>query len=133
MSGDVLFAMTGAEIGKMGIVLKTTRKLWLNQRVGLFKEKFEGARFLAFLQLISDFGQDYIENTATGSVQPNISSHGITNCDFPHISKEHAMEYSTLLSEMFAKIIFNLGQTRTLEKLRDTLLPKLMSGKVRVE
>ncbi len=129
-----MFAMTGAEIGKMGIVPKTRRKLWLNQRVGLFKEKFEGARFLAFLHIISDFGQDYIENTATGSAQPNISSTGITNCDFPHISKEHAMEYSTLLSEMFAKIIFKtIGQIHNLEKLRDTLLPKLMSGKVRVE
>ena len=79
-SGDILFAMTGARIGKMGIVPKTNRKLWLNQRVGMLNEKCPGSRFLAYLQLKSDFGQDYIENTATGSAQPNISSIGIVNC-----------------------------------------------------
>ena len=31
------------------------------------------------------------------------------------------------------KTIHNSKQIRTLEKLRDTLLPKLMSGEVRVE
>lgn len=31
------------------------------------------------------------------------------------------------------RITHNIGQIRTLEKLRDTLLPKLMSGEVRVE
>ena len=50
MAGDVLFAMTGAEIGKLGIVPKTNEPLWLNQRVGLLKEKYQGARFLAYLQ-----------------------------------------------------------------------------------
>ncbi|GAH81827.1 unnamed protein product [marine sediment metagenome] len=34
---------------------------------------------------------------------------------------------------LFNKIKQNQAQIRTLEKLRDTLLPKLMSGEVRVE
>ena len=33
----------------------------------------------------------------------------------------------------FDKIFINQTQIRTLEKVRDTLLPKLMSGEVRVE
>lgn len=82
-TGDILFAMTGAKIGKMGIIPKTDYKLWLNQRVGLFKEKYYGSRFLAYLHLKSDYGKDYIENTATGSAQPNISGTGIENCEFP--------------------------------------------------
>ena len=131
-SGDILFAMTGAEIGKMGIVPETQRKLWLNQRVGLFKEKFPGARFLAYLQLKSEYGQDYIENTATGSAQPNISSEGIVNCDFPEISEENIVSFSKQISPFFNKVVCNLGQIRQLEKMRDSLLPKLMSGEVRV-
>jgi type I restriction enzyme S subunit len=132
-TGDVLFAMTGAEIGKMGIVLQTERKLWLNQRVGLFKEKYNGSRFLAYLQLKSDYGQDYIDNTATGSAQPNISGTGIENCEFPKIIENQIKEYSEKLLCLYEKVIFNLGQIRTLEKLRDTLLPKLMGGEVRVQ
>jgi len=36
-----------------------------------------------------------------------------------------------IISSMFEKMTKNSFQIRTLEKLRDTLLPKLMSGEVR--
>jgi len=37
------------------------------------------------------------------------------------------------LNELYKKIDINSSQILTLEKLRDTLLPKLMSGEVRVK
>ena len=122
--------MTGAKIGKMGIIPKTDSSLWLNQRVGLFIEKYKGSRFLAYLHLKSEYGVDYIENTATGSAQPNISGTGIENCEFPNITKAQIIDYSEQLSSFYNKIIFNLGQIKTLEKLRDSLLPKLMNGEI---
>jgi len=124
--------MTGAEIGKLGIIPTTNKNLWINQRVGLLREKFIGAKYLAYLQLKSDFGQDYIENTATGSAQPNISASGIENCYFPILSSSLIKNRSLQINELYNNVIFNLGQIHTLEKLRDTLLPKLMSGEVRV-
>ena len=132
-TGDILIAMTGAEIGKLGIIPKTNKNLWLNQRVGLLKEKFRGSKYLAYLQLKSEFGQDYIENTATGSAQPNISGTGIENCGFPKLSEKQIKEYSYQIGELFEKVIFNLGQIKTLTELRNMLLPKLMSGEIRVE
>ena len=132
-SGDILIAMTGAEVGKLGIVPETDQSLWLNQRVGSIKQKFEGAKYLVYLHLKSDFGQDYIENTATGSAQPNISGEGIENCKFPLYEEAELEEICNKLSPLYDKVIFNLGQIQTLTKLRDTLLPKLMSGEVRVK
>lgn len=131
-TGDILFAMTGAEIGKLGIVPKTNTPLWLNQRVGLLKEKFKGARFLAYLQLSSEIGQDYIENSATGSAQPNISGGLIEQCPFPKVEASRIKECAEILDVYYQKLISNLGQIQTLEKLRDNLLPKLMSGEVKV-
>lgn len=131
-TGDILFAMTGAKIGKMGIIPQTDNSLWLNQRVGLLKEKYNGARFLAYLHLKSDFGFDYIKNTATGSAQPNISSKGIEGCEFPRLNQKEIIEYSNEFLLLFKKLFFNLGQIRTLSNLRDTLLPKLMSGEIRI-
>ena len=132
VTGDILFAMTGAEIGKLGIVPKTTTPLWLNQRVGLLKEKYKGARFLAYLQLNSEIGQDHIENSATGSAQPNISGSLIEQCPFPKLEASKISECAAVLDVYYQKLISNLGQIQTLEKLRDNLLPKLMSGEVRV-
>ncbi|MCT7433743.1 restriction endonuclease subunit S [Aliarcobacter cryaerophilus] len=132
LSGDILFGMTGAEIGKMGIVPKTDKNLWLNQRVGVLREKYLGAKYLAYLQLTSEFGFDYITNTATGSAQPNISASEIEQCPFVKLEVDEIENYSNEISPLFEKIIFNLGQIQTLENLRDTLLPKLLSGEVKL-
>ncbi|MDC4508899.1 restriction endonuclease subunit S [Acinetobacter baumannii] len=43
------------------------------------------------------------------------------------------VEFNTLAKPWFSKIYTNTKQIQTLEKLRDTLLPKVMSGEVRVE
>ena len=131
-SGDILIAMTGAEIGKLGIIPKNNKSLWLNQRVGLLVEKFKGSKYLAYLQLKSDFGQDYIENTATGSAQPNISGIGIEKCGFPIFKQEDLIQISLQIGELYDKIIFNLGQIYLLKDTRDFLLPKLMSNEISI-
>lgn len=131
-SGDILIAMTGAEIGKLGIIPSTDKDLWLNQRVGLLAEKYKGAKYLAYLQLKSDFGQDYIENTATGSAQPNISGNGIEKCGFPKLRELDIIKHSNKIGELYDKVIFNLGQINILTQVRNTLLPKLMNGEITV-
>lgn len=130
--GDILIAMTGAEIGKLGIIPKNDKSLWLNQRVGLLVEKLKGSKYLAYLQLKSDFGQDYIENTATGSAQPNISGIGIEKCGFPIFKQEDLIQISLQIGELYDKIIFNLGQIYLLKDTRDFLLPKLMSNEIKL-
>lgn len=132
-TGQALIAMTGAEIGKLGLIPKNKEKLVLNQRVGLLKPKFYGAEYLAYLYLNSEIGQDYIKNAATGSAQPNISASQIEACPFPEINIESLKYHATEIKIYFDKIVYNLGNIETLEKIRDTLLPKLMSGEVRVQ
>jgi len=97
-SGDILIAMTG-EVGEMGIVPKTDKNLWLNQRVGLLREKYEGSRFLAYLHLKSEFGRNYIANVANGSVQANISASDIENCPFVQLSENEIKSYSKTISQ----------------------------------
>ncbi len=130
LSGDILIAMTGAEIGKMGIVGNTNNNLWLNQRVGSIRDIHDGSRYLAYLALKSELGQDYILNTASGSAQPNISGADIMKCPFPKIPKDQIIEKSQILKKLFDKVIHNLGQISHLNITRDILLPKLMSGQV---
>ena len=51
-------------------------------------------------------------------------------CVFP--SRERLEQYSSLVVSNINRCSANLHQIRTLEKLRDALLPKLMSGEMRV-
>jgi type I restriction enzyme S subunit len=48
-------------------------------------------------------------------------------------SKGVLSEFDIKVASIFKKIKNNQSQIQTLEKLRDTLLPKLMSGEVRVK
>ena len=132
-NGAILIAMTGAEIGKLGIVPKNSDNLLLNQRVGMFLPKFNGAEFLAYLYFITDYGQEYIWNAATGSAQPNISGYQIEQAPFPIIPTSQLEQYGSRIKPYFDKLIDNLGQIQTLQSLRDTLLPKLISGEVRLK
>lgn len=131
-TGDFLIAMTGAEIGKIGIIEKTEKEIWLNQRVGKLEAKVPYGDLIGYLALKSREGQEHITNSCAGSAQENISSAGIEEMNFVSYNKHKAESLGNEIQPLFEKIIFNQGQIKTLIQLRDTLLPKLMNGEVRV-
>lgn len=68
-------------------------------------------------------------------------SSGIKNLDYKALlfeieymmpTEDRVLEFDKLVSTYFSKINQNKRQVQTLERLRDTLLPRLMSGEVRV-
>jgi len=132
-SGDFLIAMTGAEIGKIGVVEKTNKQIWLNQRVGKLVAKVPYGGIVGYLTLRTREGQQHIIDAASGSAQPNISSTGIEEMVFVPYSKKETNSFGEKVKSLFEKITFNLSQIQTLSKLRDALLPKLMKGKIKVK
>ena len=70
---------------------------------------------------------------ASTSAYPSLKPSDIASIEFQLPPKQKLDEFSNLAHDMWAKIEHNDKQIRTLEKLRDTLLPKLMSGEVRVK
>jgi len=133
ITGSILIAMTGAEIGKIGIVEKTDKEIWLNQRVGMFRETKKYGNLLGFFALNSDEGQEHILSSATGSAQANISSTGIGDFEMPIVPDSILYAFGIAVQPFFERICFNLGQIHTVSRLRDALLPKLMSGEVMVK
>jgi len=131
--GDFLIAMTGAEIGKIGIVEKTKKQIWLNQRVGKLVAKVSYGDLAGYLALRSREGQEHIIDAASGSAQANISSTGIEEMAFVSYSEKDTNSFGEKVKPLFEKITFNLSQIQTLSKLRDLLLPKLMRGEIRVK
>ena len=59
--------------------------------------------------------------------------HAIPGYEFKIPNKNMVKIFTTTVTPILEKIFKNTFQIRTLEKLRDTLLPKLMSGEVRVK
>lgn len=81
----------------------------------------------------SPYYQNFIEGATTGSVQKNLNAKSLTS-NLPVIipNKEVTILFDSIIENLRAKINCNLAESTTLAKVRDSLLPKLMSGKIRV-
>lgn len=88
--------------------------------------RFYNFLYIAIKMFLNNITQDY-----RGSVINFITKGMIEN--FPLLMpRENIDKKLQQIDIIFSRIDANVSQIRTLEKLRDTLLPKLMSGEVRV-
>ena len=81
--GDVIIAMTGGTIGKLGIVQKGLGKLYLNQRVGKFKILKPQQFFRRYIYWLARGIQERVKSVGYGEAQPNISGRQIEEMKFP--------------------------------------------------
>ena len=89
LENDILLAMSGATVGKIGMVSKT-EKAYINQRVGIIRSKY--SKFLYYC-LSTQVFIDYILLKASGSAQPNVSGYNLGEyiiC-FPPLPEQHAI------------------------------------------
>lgn len=115
-NGDLLIAMSGATVGKVGIYSSKESAL-LNQRVGKFviTDKIE-SRYLYFL-LLSPLFEKFILNNAFGCAQPNISNKQIEEFKFNKYSIETQIEIANKLDKVQEIIDLRKKQTEELDEL----------------
>ena len=131
--GDAIIAMTGATIGKVGLLSVENEKIYLNQRVGRLKSKISKKQcWYSVLLLRSKNIKEKIESIAYGSAQPNISSKDIES--IPNVTPPPKLleVFNNLMSPLFEKILLNFKENKNLIILRDILIPVLVSGKLNV-
>ena len=92
------------------------------------------SEYFNFLYLLMKFNLDEITRSFKGSVINYITKDMITNFKFS-LPKDRPSIKDKLLyfDRIYDKVDANTSQIQTLDKLRDTLLPKLMSGELRVK
>lgn len=133
-AGDLLIAMTGATIGKFAIVPYSSNTLLVNQRVGKFFLGNNPIEKLPFIYCTLKQPDVYCEivNRGQGSAQPNISASEIISIPCVIPSKEAINKFNETIQPLFDLIISNQRENHQLSTLRDSLLPKLISGELDV-
>ncbi len=86
-----------------------------------------------FVYLWLKTNMDFVQSHANGSTFQEISKSAFRELDVNIPDNKTYFEFNSLISPVFMKMKSNSTQIRTLEKFRDTLLPKLMSGEIRVD
>ena len=77
--------------------------------------------------------QSHIYGYATGTTVLGLSKDGVPSYQFALPSEKIRYLFDSIAKPLFAKIESNENESRTLTKTRDTLLPKLLSGEIRVD
>ena len=125
---DENLIITG-RVGTLGTVKIIDEKCWISDNVLIIKPNSELYKYPIYFSMK---GYDF-ESLNVGSTQPLLTQ-GELNKQLVVILDEYKLlSCKMYFDELFNKIKLNLTQIKQLETLRDTLLPKLMSGIVRVE
>lgn len=136
--GDILMAMTDMKdnVAILGntAVMPLDNEYIVNQRVGHLRTNgYKGVTypFIYLLTNSTDFLVD-LRSRANSGVQVNLSSSEIKASQTVLPSEEVNNAFSEITLPMFEIIINNQLENQRLAQLRDTLLPKLMSGELDV-
>ena len=115
-------------IATVGLVSITTEESQTNQQINsiIIDNDYDLYYLFEFLSEQTE----YLKSIAGGSTTYNINKKTFQNIVIPYLPKEILINFSEQVSCLFEKIKSNESENRTLEQLRDTLLPKLMNGEI---
>jgi len=128
---DILITRIGT-LGNVGIIQKTDLPLALHYNSINIKEDKLTHQFLYFL-LKSEYFQEQFHLNKKQSVQEFVTIEAVEQIRISIPSSEILEEKTKCFENILLKILNNNSQIQSLTKTRDTLLPKLMSGQVRVK
>lgn len=131
IEGDILMTSVGT-LGVAYRVRKSDKFYFKDGNLTWFKD-FKGLpSSIIYLWLISKIGQEELAAITIGSTQEALTIEGLKGISFKIPPKEKIKDYELEFNSIIEKIESNQTQIRTLTQTRDTLLPKLMNGEVRV-
>lgn len=128
---DVLITMIGT-VGVIVLVLEEKTEFAI-KNIGLFKTS-ANQYFSHYLYLLlkSNKMQNYLEARLAGTTQKYLSLKALREIECLNPQESVLMKFSEIVSSHFEKIHQNDCQAQILVNLRDILLPRLISGQLRL-
>src|SRR5690606_22554229 len=137
--GDILMSMTDMKdnmtiLGHTAL-MNEKEKYIVNQRVGLLRSKNKIDIGYPFVYLLTNHIEflERLRSQANSGVQVNLSTDSIKSAKVLIPPKEINKRFDDIVLTYFEDINHNAIENQTLTQLRDTLLPKLISGEVRLK
>lgn len=117
-SGNVIVAMTGAELGKTGFIYGSDNNYYINQRVGLVVGKdIRKELYLNCLFLTSEF-QNIIYEKGYGSAQANISSDDIEQIEIYIPTEDELDNFYNFAKPIYETMIKNSEEKNKLNIIK---------------
>lgn len=128
-NGDILLSLTG-NVGRICLVVG--ENYLLNQRVAKLSPVNKIDYGFVYLLFRQNKMLTMLENLSSGTAQQNLSP--IKTAEINIIIPDHVVmeQFGKIVNPILKMILDNLNQNIFLSQIRDSLLPRLMSGKIRI-
>lgn len=129
---DILMSMIGT-VGLVSLIIEEDIDFAV-KNVGIFKTSLQKDYiYFIFSYLLSSSTQNYIKSHLAGTTQKYISLGELRNLKIKIPNEKILASFNKLVHPIYQEIINNTNEIKILTQLRDTLLPKLMSGEIDVD
>lgn len=129
---DILMSMIGT-VGLVSLIIEEDIDFAV-KNVGIFKTSLQkNYIYFIFSYLLSSSTQNYVKSHLAGTTQKYISLGELRNLKIKIPNEKILASFNNLVHPIYQKIIYNTNEIKILTQLRDTLLPKLMSGEIDVD
>jgi len=128
-TGDILLSLTG-NVGRICLVVG--KNYLLNQRVAKLEPVDSHDYAFSYFLFLQESIFSILQSIASGTAQQNLSPVQTKEIKIVIPPRKLLNDFGNLTNTMIQKINNNNSQIQTLSQIRDALLPKLMSGKIRV-
>ena len=129
--GDILVARTGATTGANIYIVDPPDAVFASYLVRIQFHDLSMARLVGEF-MASPAYDNYVVGCIGGSAQPNASAQLLSTVEFVFPPLEIAKRFYEKVSVLDKKRAANDQQSHTLSQIREMLLPKLLSGEIRV-
>ena len=133
-SGDVLLYKDGAQLGRKTMFKNgfPHEECCINSHVFILRSNQETTQEFLYFWLDQDYMTKNIINLNANSAQPGINQSQVNTLKILCPNKGLLDKFSEITRQMLDNIFMNAKENITLSSIRDALLPKLMSGEIRV-
>jgi type I restriction enzyme S subunit len=130
--GDILLNITGDSILRTCVVDSAALPARVSQHVAIIRPSPGLPSRYLHLRMVDDEMKDFLIGFDAGGTRPAVTKAQLETV--PILVPPDALlgRFDELTNPLFRRIDSNRRESRTLATLRDTLLPKLMSGELRV-
>jgi len=133
-NGDILLYKDGAKVGRKSMFLESFpfNKCCVNSHVFILRSNSTIKQSYLYFYLDQDSMTKNIINLNTNSAQPGINSTSVKTLKILLPSERILNLFDELVFPILKIIFNNAKENKYLSDMRDALLPKLMSGEIRV-
>lgn len=131
--GDILISKDGT-IGKIGYVDKLDKPTSVASGIFVVRNLKPERISTVFIYCLlnSDYFRNFIASRTEGSVIPHLYQKDFVTLEVPILSQERTNIFNSTVIPLFKLYFSNQSENIRLAELRDSLLPKLMSGELDV-